>query len=153
MKQYFHINIEYKSRERRILNALLALLTGVLTLIYPNFLYLIAGGYLIALGLVFMYARTPAVIAAFPMITGILIFAFPEVIPITFAVFLGFFGVILLMAFQFSIMGFLTLIIAILIVMNPDSVAYFIAAFLLLYGASNLIKLFQHPRGRSGLVQ
>ena len=153
MKQYFHINIEHKSRERRILNALLALVTGILTLTYPNFLYLIAGGYLIALGLVFMYARTPAIIAAFPMITGVLIFVFPEVIPITFAVFLAFFGVILLMAFQFSIMGFLTLIIAVLIIMNPDSVAYFIAAFLLLYGATNMIKYFQNPRDRSGLVQ
>ena len=153
MKQYFHINIEYKSRERRILNALLALVTGVLTLTYPAFLYLIAGGYLIALGLVFMYARTPAIIAAVPMITGILIFFFPDIIPITFAVFLGFFGLILLMAFQFSIMGFLTLLIAVLIIMNPDSVAYFIAAFLLLYGATNLIKLFQNPRDRSGLVQ
>ena len=153
MKQYFHVNIDYKSRERRVLNALLALVTGVLTLMTPSFLYLIVGGYLVALGLVFMYARTPAIIAAFPMLTGILIFFFPELIPITFAVFLGFFGLILLMAFQFSIMGFLTLLIAILIVMNPDSVAYFIAAFLLLYGITNLIKLFQNPRDRSGLVQ
>ena len=74
MQQYFQVNIEYKSKERRVLNALLALVTGVLTLTYPAFLYLIAGGYLIALGLVFMYARTPAIIAAIPMITGILIF-------------------------------------------------------------------------------
>lgn len=153
MIQSFRIQVHHKPREQRILNALLALVTGILTLTYPNFLYLIAGGYLIALGLVFMYARIPAIIAAVPMITGILIFVFPEVIPITFAVFLGFFGLILLMAFQFSIMGFITLLIAVLIVMNPDSIAYFIAAFLLLYGATNLIKLFQNPRDRSGLVQ
>lgn len=150
MQQYFRINIEYKSRERRILNALLALVTGILTLTYPTFLYLIAGGYLVALGLVFMYARTPAIITAFPILTGILIFIFPELIPITFAVFLGFFGLILLMAFQFSFMGFITLLIAILIVMNPDSVAYFIAAFLLLYGITNLIKLFQKPQKSDG---
>ncbi len=146
MIQSFRVNIQHKSKERRILNALLALLTGILTLTYPNFLYLIAGGYLVALGLVFIYARTPAVIAAIPILAGILIFAFPELIPITFAVFLGFFGLILLLAFQFSIMGFLTLIIAVLIIMNPDSVAYFIAAFLLLYGISNLIQLFQQRR-------
>lgn len=153
MKQYFHIDIEHKSRERRILNALLAVVTGILTLTYPDFLYLIAGGYLLALGLVFLYAQTPAIISSVPIITGILIFVFPDVIPITFAVFLGFFGLILLMAFQFSIMGFITLFIAILIVMNPDSVAYFIATFLLLYGATNLIKYFQNPRDRSGLVE
>lgn len=153
MQQYFRIDIDYKSRERRILNALLALVTGLLTLSYPTFLYLIVAGYLVALGLVFFYARTPAIIAGVPMITGILIFIFPELIPITFAVFLGFFGLILLMAFQFTLMGFITLLIAVLIVMNPDSVAYFIAAFLLLYGVTNLIKLFQQPRDRSGLVQ
>ncbi|WP_234567384.1 hypothetical protein [Rhodohalobacter sp. 614A] len=150
MIQSFRINIHHKPRERRIMNAILALATGILTLTYPTFLYLIAAGYLVALGLVFMYAKTPPVIAAIPVLTGLLIFAFPELIPITFAVFLGFFGLILLMTFSLSIMGFLTLLIAILIIMNPDSVAYFIAAFLLLYGISNLIELFQNRNINGG---
>jgi len=92
MYQQFHINIQYKSRERRILNALLALATGVLTLIYPSFLYLIAGGYLVALGLMFLYFRVPAFIAAFPILFGALIFMLPDLIPIAFAAFLGFSG-------------------------------------------------------------
>ena len=142
--QYFRISIDQTPKERRILNALLALGTGILTLTYPNFLYLIAGGYLFALGLVFIWYKTPAPIAALPILTGVLIFLFPELIPITIAVFLGFFGLILLLAFQFSIMGFLTLIIAVLIAMNPDSVAYFVAAFMLLYGLSGLIRLIQN---------
>jgi len=151
MYQQFQVNVQYKTRERRIFNALLALATGVLTLVYPNFLYLIAGGYLIALGLTFLYFKTPAVISAFPIVTGIIIFLFPEIIPVTMAVFLGFFGLILLMSFGFVFMGVLTLVIAALIVTNPDSVAYLIAAFLLLYGVSNLIKLFQNDSGnRSG---
>ncbi|WP_069131537.1 DUF308 domain-containing protein [Rhodohalobacter halophilus] len=143
----FHFQISstpQKSRERQVLTALLALVTGALVLIYPNFLYLIAGGYLVALGLMFMYARIPAFIVGFPIVAGALIFIFPELIPYTFALFLGFFGLIMLMGFQFAIMGFLTLIIAVLILMNPDSVAYFIAAFMLLYGISNLIRLFQN---------
>jgi hypothetical protein len=143
MYQQFQVNIQYKTRERRIFNALLTLATGVLSLIYPNFLYLIAGGYLISLGLMFLYFKTPSVIAAFPILTGVFIFLFPEVIPITMAVFLGFFGLILLLSFGFVFMGVLTLIIAALIISNPDSIAYLIAAFLLLYGVSNLIKLFQ----------
>lgn len=147
MYQQFQVNVQYKTRERRILNAVLALATGVLTLIYPNFLYLFAGGYLLALGLMFLYFKTPAVIAAFPIVTGIIIFLFPEVIPITMAIFLGFFGLILLMSFGFVFMGILTLIIAALIVANPDSIAYLIAAFLLLYAITNLIKLFQQPSG------
>lgn len=144
--QYYHISIRQTPGERRLLNALLALGTGILTLSYPSFLYLITGGYLVALGLVFIWFKTPAPIAALPVIAGVMIFAFPELIPITFAVFLGFFGLILLLAFQFSVMGFLTLIIAVLIVMNPDSVAYFVAAFLLLYGISGLIRIFQDRR-------
>jgi len=143
----FHFQIAstpQKSKERQVLTALLALVTGVLVLIYPNFLYLIAGGYLVALGLMFMYARVPSFISGFPIVAGVLIFIFPELIPYTFALFLGFFGLIMLMGFQFAIMGFLTLIIAVLILMNPDSIAYFIAAFMLLYGISNLIRLFQN---------
>jgi hypothetical protein len=147
MYQQFQVNIQYKTRERRIFNALLTLATGVLSLIYPNFLYLIAGGYLISLGLMFLYFKTPSVIAAFPILTGVFIFLFPEVIPITMAVFLGFFGLILLLSFGFVFMGVLTLIIAALIISNPDSIAYLIAAFLLLYGVSNLIKLFQKDGG------
>jgi len=148
MYQQFQVNIQYKSKERRVINALMALATGVLTLLYPNLLYLIAGGYLVALGLLFIYSRVPAFIAAFPMLTGILIFIFPELIPVTFAVFLGLFGLLLLVSFGFAFMGVLTLVIAALIIANPDSVAYLIAAFLLLYGLSNLIRLIQ--RGGKG---
>ena len=143
-------NVQYKTRERQILNAVLAVVTAVLTLVYPAFLYLIAGGYLIVLGLLLIYFRLPAIIPAFPLVAGILIFIFPDLIPYTFAGFLGFFGIILLMAFQFAILGFLTLIIAILIIMNPELIAYFIAVFLLLYGFSNLIR---HFRGKKSLTR
>jgi hypothetical protein len=153
MYSSFRINIQYKAKERQILNAVLAVATAVLTLIYPGFLYLIAGGYLIVLGLLLIYFRMPAIIPAFPLVAGILIFIFPELIPYTFAGFLGFFGVILLLAFQFAILGFLTLIIAVLIVMNPDSVAYFVAVFLLLYGISNLIRHFMGAGNRENLIQ
>jgi hypothetical protein len=146
MLQQYHVQISYKTRERQILNALLALVTGLLTWVYPNFLYLIAGGYLVALGIIFLTFKTPPALAAIPIIAGVLIFIFPELIPVTFAAFLGLFGLMLLFAFQFSFMGFLTLIIAVLIIMNPDSIAYLIAAFLLLYGVSNLIRLFQNRK-------
>lgn len=142
MYQQFQIKVEHESKQRRSLNALLALATGVLTVIYPTFLYLIVGGYLMALGILFLAFKTPPVIAAFPIVTSVLIFIFPELIPVTFAVFLGFFGLILLLSFGFTVLGVLTLIIAALIISNPDSIAYLIAAFLLLYGISNLIRIF-----------
>lgn len=143
MLEQYRIQVEYKTRERQILNALLALATGCLTLIYPNFLYLIAGGYLVALGLLFIAFRISPTLSAIPIVTGILIFIFPELIPVMFAGFLGLFGFILLFGFQFSIIGVITLIIALLIIMNPDSVAYLIATFLLIYAVSNLIHFYQ----------
>jgi hypothetical protein len=149
MLEQYRIQINYKNRERQILNALLALATGALTLIYPNFLYLIAGGYLVALGLLFMTFRISPTLSAIPIVTGVLIFIFPELIPVTFAAFLGLFGFILLFGFQFSIVGVLTLIIALLIVANPDSVAYLIATFLLIYSVSNLIRFYQDWKGRN----
>lgn len=148
MLQQYQIQIQYKTRKRQILNALLALATGLLTLIYPNFLYLIAGGYLVALGILFMAFRIPATLSAVPIVAGVLIFIFPELIPVTFAAFLGLFGLILLFAFRFTLMGIITLLIAILIVINPDSVAYLIAVFLLLYAISNLIRYYQDWKNR-----
>ncbi|GAA5523009.1 hypothetical protein LQ318_14055 [Aliifodinibius salicampi] len=150
MFNQYRIQLQYKTRQRQILNALLALATGILTLIYPNFLYLIAAGYLIGLGLLFMAFRIPATLSALPIVAGVLIFIFPELIPVTFAAFLGLFGFILLFGFQFALVGVLTLIIAILILMNPDSVAYLIATFLLLYSVSNLIRFYQNPKKGSG---
>lgn len=143
----YRIQLQYKNRQRQILNALLALATGLLTLAYPNFLYLIAASYLVALGLLFIAFRVPSTLSALPIVAGVIIFIFPELIPVTFAVFLGLFGLILLMGFQFALIGVLTLIIAILIFMNPDSVAYLIATFLLLYSISNLIRFYQHRKG------
>lgn len=152
MQSSFEINVQYRTKERRILNTILAIATGILTLIYPEFLYLIAAGYLFALGVMMLVFKMPAIIAAFPLTAGLLIFIFPELIPYTFAAFLGFFGIILLMAFQFGVFGFLTLILAVLIIMNPDSVAYFIAAFVLLYGIADLIKLFREKGANPRVV-
>lgn len=151
MIHQYQINVKYKSKERQIVNVLLTLATGILTLIYPSFLYLIVGGYLVALALIFLFFRVPAFLAAFPLTAGILVILFPELIPITFAIFLGFFGLILLFSFGFTILGIITLILSYLIYTNPDSVAYLIAAFLLLYGTSNLIRLFQSPKKKSDL--
>jgi hypothetical protein len=144
MLSQYRIDIHDSDRKNHHLwNALLALATGILTLIYPNFLYLIAGGYLIALGALFIPFRIPTPLAAVPIIAGIIILIFPELIPITFASFLGLFGLLLLLSFGFAFIGGLTLVIALLIIINPDSVGYLAATFLLLYSVSNLIRLYR----------
>ncbi|TYP92624.1 hypothetical protein LX73_1986 [Fodinibius salinus] len=143
MLEQYRIRIENRSREHQIINALLALTTGVLTLGYPNFLYLIAGAYLVGLGLLFVMYKVSPTVAAVPIVSGLVIFLFPGLIPTIFATFLGFFGLILLFGFQFALLGVLTLIIAVLIIANPDSVAYLVAVFLLFYSISNLIRYYQ----------
>lgn len=143
MFEQYQDRIQHRSRQRQIINAILTLATGVLTLIYPEFLYLIAGAYLVSLGLTFLAFKLPSGFAALPIVTGILIFIFPDLIPITFASFLGLFGLMMLFAMQLSILGVITLIIAVLIIMNPDSVAYLIAFFMLTYSVSNLISFYK----------
>lgn len=147
MFENYQVRIQHKSRQRQILNAVLTLATGVLTLIFPNLLYLIAGAYLVSLGLMFLVFRLPSAMIALPIVAGILIFIFPELIPITFASFLGLFGLLMLFAMQLSILGAITIITAILIVMNPDSVAYLIAFFMLVYSVSNLINFYKDWKG------
>lgn len=147
MFENYQTRIQHKSRQRQVINAVLTLATGVLTLVFPDFLYLIAGAYLLSLGLTFLAFRLPSPMTALPIVTGILIFIFPDLIPITFASFLGLFGLLLLFAMQLSVLGVLTLIIAVLIVMNPDSVAYLIAFFMLTYSVSNLLSFYKDWKG------
>lgn len=149
MLETYRIQIQEHSRQRQIWNAALALVTALLTLAYPNFLYLIAGGYLLGLGLLFMIFRIPSTLSALPIVAGILILIFPELIPGTFAAFLGLFGLILLFAFQFALLGIIALIIAALIIAYPGSVAYLIATFMLVYAVSNLIRLYQDGKDAS----
>ena len=146
MLSFITIESHYKPRQRQILNTILTLATGVLTLIYPDFLYMFAGGYLIALGVLFFAFKLPSVLAASPLVSGVLIFIFPELIPITFGVFLILFGLIFFFSFSLSILGVLTFVIGLLIYFNPDSIAYLIAAFMLLYSTNNLIQLFRNEK-------
>lgn len=146
MFEHFRIRIRHRSRERQMWNIFLALSTGILTLIFPNFLYLIAGGYLLAMGILFITLKYPSILAALPIAAGLIIVILPELIPFTLAIFLGFFGMFLLLIFQFAVMGIITLIFAILIATNPDSVAYLISFFLLMYAVTNLIRLYQDWR-------
>jgi hypothetical protein len=143
MFEQYQIRIEEKQQPRQILNALLAVITGLLALVYPDLLYIIAGGYLLALGILFLIFQVPAAISAFPIVAGALVFVFPDLLPVTFGVFLGIFGLLMLFAFQFSIFGALTLILALVTFMNPDWISYMIAAFMLLYGVTNTIRWFR----------
>ncbi len=146
MYQKIHITIRQESSQRRILNALLALSTGALALIWPNFIYYIVGGYLVALGLILYYFRVSNFLTALSLLTALLIFLLPELIPYTFAFFLGVFGLTFILAIKLIPLGVISLIFAGLIIAYPGSVAYMIGAFLILYGVTHFIQLFQEIR-------
>src|SRR5690625_186392 len=152
MVQFFRINVGYRARERSLLNTILAIATGILTIIYPNLLYLIVAGYLLLLGIMMVYFKMPPLLAAFPVVAGILIFLLPELIPYTFAAFLGFFGFILLLWFQFGSACGLTLFIALLTLLVPVSIAFIFGLFLLVCGVSELIRYIQDRERRERLV-
>lgn len=145
MYQQIQLTIHQRSGQRKLFNALLALATGVLALIWPNFLYYIVGGYLIALSLILLYFKVSSFLTALTALTAVLIFLLPELIPYTFAFFLGVFGLTFLIM-QLTLLGLVILLFSVLILMNPGSVAYMIGAFLLLYGFIHLVNLIQESR-------
>ncbi len=146
MYREIQITVRRESGQRKALNALLALATGALALLWPNLIYYIVGGYLIALGLIFFYFRISNFITAVCFFTALLIFLLPELIPFTFAFFLALFGTTMLIAFKLAPVGIISLLFAGLIIAYPGSVAYMIGAFLMLYGFTHLINLIQESR-------
>jgi len=151
MSYNYQVVFVRESGQRKLLNALLALLTGILALLYPNFLYYIFGGYMIALGLLLLYFQISSFLTAIAFLGGILVFLFPESIPLTAGIFLAILGFTLLFSFGFTVLGILTLIISAVIFANPGSIAYMIAVFLLLYSLTYIIKLIQESRDEPGI--
>lgn len=146
MLEYYHIRFRERPQKQQLLAALCTLSAAILTFIFPNFLYLIAGGYLILLGVLFLIGKFPAPVITLPLVAGIIIFLFPEIIPFTFAGFLLIFGALLFLLFK--PLGILTLIIAVIILINPESIALFIALFMLIYAISDIVNYAKARRIR-----
>lgn len=137
MLEYYRIRFRERPQKQQLFAAICTLMAAVLTFIFPNFLYLIAGGYLILLGLLFIIGKFPAPVIALPLVAGLIIFLFPEIIPYTFAGFLLIFGALLFLLFK--PLGIITFIIAFIILLNPQSIALFIAIFMLIYAVSDIV--------------
>jgi len=151
MSYHYRVVFDRESGQRKLMNALLALLTGILTLVYPNFLYYIFGGYMVVLGLLLLYYKISSFLTVIAFLGGIFVFLFPESIPLTAGIFLAIMGFTLLFSFGFTVLGILTLIISAVIFANPESIAYMIAVFLLLYSLTYFIKLIQESRDEAGI--
>lgn len=147
----FYVEIKEENPNRRLLNGLIALLTGAFTLVWPDLLPTIIAAYLIATGLVFFFFRSAVFIGAAAVVAGIFVFAFPNLIPFAFAFFLLVLALGTLLSGGLSLIGIIAFIFALIIISNPSFVNYTIAAFLLFYGVTGLMAWFQQQRSSQGL--
>ena len=147
MATQFSISIEKKGGKTDLISAILAIIAGTSALIWPNYLYYIVGGFLIAIGLIFAFFQFSSVLSAGAVLAGAFIIVKPSLIPYGFAFFLIVLGLTMLFSVGFSLLGILSLLMALWLISNPGSIAILIGIFLLFYGVNQIIKYFQ---GRSG---
>ena len=143
MAAHIQFILHNNTGKRRVFHAILAILTGVLVLIWPDSLYYIIGGYLIATGLMFLMFHAPSFMVAASVVTGIFIFVFPSFIPYFFAFFLLVIGLGTLFTAGFTGLAVLPLLAAILLLIFPDIISVIVAVFLLMYGFTSIIAMIR----------
>lgn len=147
--QQFYMEIKEENPNRRLINGLIAVLTGVFTLIWPDFLPVLIAAYLISTGIVYFFFRKAAFIGAASIVAGIFIFAFENLIPYAFAFFLFILAFGSILSGGLSLIGIMAFIFGLIIISNPVFVTYVIAGFLLFYGLLGLMawwkKKSNHP--------
>ena len=141
------------SGKRRVFHALLAIITGVLVLLWPDALYYILGSYLIAAGLIFLVFRAPSLMVALSVVTGVFIFVFPAFIPYFFAFFLLVIGIGTLFSGGLTAIAFFPLLAAVLLIMFPDIISIIVAAFLLIYGITSIVAMIQSRKKNRKIIE
>jgi hypothetical protein len=144
--QQFYIEVREDNPTRRVVNGLVALATGILTLIRPDMLTTIIAAYLIASGLIAFFFRSAMFTGAAAITAGIFIFAFPNLIPYAFAIFLLIMAFGSIMSGGLSFFGIIAFIFALVIISDPNLVKYGIAAFLVFYGVFSIFGWVQRKR-------
>lgn len=146
MATSIRIYLSEKKKSRSFVNGILAVITGLGALIWPNFLYYFVGVYLIVLGAIFFLFRFNPFLTASALLAGIFIWIFPESIPITFALFMVILGLITVLSGGLTTVGVISLMMATLLFIFPGLISYLIGVFLLLYGLIHLVHLAQQSR-------
>lgn len=141
--QQFFVEIKEENPNRRLMNGIIALLTGGFTLAYPEFLTTVLAAYLIATGLVYLLFRSAVFVGAAAIVAGIFIFVFPTFIPYAFAFFLLVLALGSILSGGLSFLGIIAFLFALIILSNPFFVNHAIAAFLLFYGVMGVVAWFK----------
>ncbi len=152
MARHIHFIMQNNSGKRRVFNSILAILTGILILLWPDALYYILGSYLIATGILSMVFRAPSLLVAVSVITGIFIFVFPSFIPYFFAFFLLVIGLGSLFSGGVGL-ALIPLLAAALLLTFPDIISIIVAAFLLLYGITSIVAMIQSRRKDEEIIE
>ncbi|TVQ70333.1 MAG: DUF3096 domain-containing protein [Balneolaceae bacterium] len=144
--------MQNNSGKRRVFHSILAILTGILILLWPDALYYILGSYLIATGVMSLIFRAPSFLVAVSIVTGIFIFFFPSFIPHFFAFFLLVIGLGSLLSGGFGL-AVIPLLAAALLLAFPDIISIIVAAFLLLYGITSIVAMIQSRRKDEEIIE
>ncbi len=138
--------------KRRVFHSILAILTGILILLWPDALYYILGSYLIATGIMSLVFRAPSFLVAAAIVTGVFIFIYPSFIPYFFAFFLLVIGLGSLLSGGFGL-ALIPLLAAGMLLAFPDIISFIVAAFLLLYGITSIVALFQSRKKDKEIIE
>jgi len=152
MATHIHFIMQNNSGKRRVFHSILAILTGILILLWPDALYYILGSYLIATGVLSLIFRAPSFLVAVSIVTGIFIFVFPSFIPHFFAFFLLVIGLGSLLSGGFGL-AVIPLLAAALLLAFPDIISIIVAAFLLLYGITSIVAMIQSRKKDEEIIE
>ncbi len=152
MATHIHVIMNNNPGKRRVFHSILAILTGILILLWPDALYYILGSYLIATGIMSLVFRAPSFLVAAAIVTGVFIFIYPSFIPYFFAFFLLVIGLGSLLSGGFGL-ALIPLLAAGMLLAFPDIISFIVAAFLLLYGITSIVALFQSRKKDKEIIE
>jgi len=152
MATHIHVIMQKNSGKRRVFHSIMAILAGILILLWPDALYYILGSYLIATGVMSLVFRAPSFLVAVSIVTGIFIFVFPSFIPHFFAFFLLVIGFGSLLSGGFAL-AMIPLLAAALLLAFPDIISIIVALFLLLYGVTSIVAMIQSRKKDEEIIE
>ena len=146
MATSFYVLISERRGQRPLLNGIVAVLAGICSLTWPEWLYMMVGVYFLLLAFLSLYFKGNSLLTATAAVAGIFIFIYPALIPVTFAIFLIVFGLVSIMTSVFVWVGVIALMMAGILFLHPGSIGYLAGIFLLIYGLKHLVDLIQETR-------
>lgn len=120
----------------------LALLAGIVILIFPKIFFYLIGGFFLVNGLVAFLYGGREVMAIALAVGGLLVLIFPKLVGWFIAFYLLLFGGFLLLTGVLWFLAVPVIVLALIVLLAPNIISYLIGAFLALSGAVTLLVHF-----------